>query len=97
MKKMNHLRGHCTKNKELMSVIPLRYWEKITLNLSYLYDKIKKGEFVELPRRVQTKMRKCEIKQVLQILKQKAFVKKNHFSQSSMLNYFIRYESNNNL
>lgn len=96
MKKTNHLNGHCENIKDLMSVITLRLWEQFTLNLSNFHDKIIKGEFVILPHWLQTKMRKSEVNQELQEMKQEA-VGKSIFFQQSFSGYLFQNESINYL
>jgi hypothetical protein len=80
MEKINHLYGHCENNKGLIRSILLQCWRKFSHNFFYLNDKIIKGEFVELPCRLQTKMQTFEANQELQILNYKVIGKKSFFS-----------------
>ncbi len=86
---MNHLRGHSINIKNQKRRISLQCWGEITLNMSYLHDKINQGEFVELPDRMPKKMRNFEANQKLQIFEQKAFGKK-HFPKLITLNYLLQ-------
>jgi hypothetical protein len=92
MEKTNQIPGHWKYITDLKNGIILRYWGQLTLNLSYLRDKIMIGEFGEMPGWLQTRMRTYEVNQELRLLKQKV-LGNNIFSQPIMSNYVIQNES----
>lgn len=90
---MKPLPGHWKYLKDQKNRITILYWGQFTLNLSYLRDKIMKGEFVEIPCWLQKRMQSFEVNQELRIMKQKVFGN-NIFSQPIMSDYLIQNESN---